>query len=130
MHALVSTRARKKISLTALIDVVFILLMFFMLTSSFSQWQAVDLAAPASAPAATVNEPQIIYLNPEGKFTLVNGDHVSAANLAVQFDLAQSVIIIPAPETALQTLVTGIEALKQSGFARVTLGKPSLPGAN
>ena len=35
--------ARKLIGLTPLIDVVFILLLFFMLTSSFFQWQSLDL---------------------------------------------------------------------------------------
>lgn len=34
---------RRLISLTPLIDVVFILLVFFMLASSFSQWRTVDL---------------------------------------------------------------------------------------
>lgn len=42
------TRSKQRIGLTALIDVVFILLMFFMLTSSFTQRQAVAIPVPSS----------------------------------------------------------------------------------
>jgi len=40
-------RRRALISLTPLIDVVFILLVFFMLASSFLDWRAIELSAPA-----------------------------------------------------------------------------------
>lgn len=43
---------QRRISLTPLIDVVFLLLMFFILTSSFVQWRQIDLyAAEDKAPA-------------------------------------------------------------------------------
>lgn len=45
-------RRRALISLTPLIDVVFILLVFFMLASSFLDWRAIDLSAPASGDRA------------------------------------------------------------------------------
>ena len=41
------------ISLTPLIDVVFILLVFFMLASSFLDWRSVDLTVSSGAGAAT-----------------------------------------------------------------------------
>lgn len=41
-----------KISLTPLIDVVFILLVFFMLASSFLDWRSIRLSAAAETPAA------------------------------------------------------------------------------
>ncbi|MBK6278385.1 MAG: biopolymer transporter ExbD [Gammaproteobacteria bacterium] len=34
---------RSRISLTALIDVVFILLLFFMLTTQFTRWRSLDV---------------------------------------------------------------------------------------
>ena len=42
-----ASRRRALIGLTPLIDVVFILLVFFMLASSFLDWRAIDLTAPA-----------------------------------------------------------------------------------
>lgn len=44
-------RRRSLISLTPLIDVVFILLVFFMLASSFLHWRSIELTPPA--PVAT-----------------------------------------------------------------------------
>lgn len=46
------TRRRAVISLTPLIDVVFILLVFFMLASSFLDWRAIDLGTPLRTGSA------------------------------------------------------------------------------
>ncbi len=43
-----ATRTHRRISLTPLIDVVFLLLVFFMLSSSFIRWRQVDLHAGTS----------------------------------------------------------------------------------
>ncbi|WP_297770968.1 biopolymer transporter ExbD [uncultured Roseovarius sp.] len=45
---------RRKLSLTSLIDVIFLLLLFFMLSSTFSQFSEVDLATAGQghAPAS------------------------------------------------------------------------------
>ncbi len=42
-------RRRQLISLTPLIDVVFILLVFFMLASSFLDWRSIELSAPGAS---------------------------------------------------------------------------------
>ena len=47
---------RALISLTPLIDVVFILLVFFMLASSFLDWRSIDLNTPAQAAAGSSME--------------------------------------------------------------------------
>lgn len=53
LRAATDGRRRALISLTPLIDVVFILLVFFMLASSFLDWRAIDLDPPARAGAAS-----------------------------------------------------------------------------
>ena len=50
--AAAAQKKRPLISLTPLIDVVFILLVFFMLASSFLDWRSIDLSTPAAAEAA------------------------------------------------------------------------------
>ncbi|THK40217.1 hypothetical protein E8Q33_15080, partial [Methylophaga sp. SB9B] len=40
---------RRLISLTPLIDVVFILLLFFMLSSGFTQWRQMDITAASES---------------------------------------------------------------------------------
>ncbi len=49
LRAVTDGRRRALISLTPLIDVVFILLVFFMLPSSFLDWRAIDLDPPGQA---------------------------------------------------------------------------------
>jgi biopolymer transport protein ExbD len=60
-------RRRPLISLTPLIDVVFILLVFFMLASSFLDWRAIGLTAPADAAAGgSVEGTLLVEVRPEG----------------------------------------------------------------
>ena len=73
------------ISLTPLIDVVFILLIFFMLASSFLDWQQVEIQAlrPGSQPA-TPNERQIVMIEKTGDGGLrLDGKILSAGELAI-----------------------------------------------
>lgn len=52
-----------RISLTPLIDVVFILLLFFMLASTFSHWQQMTLSNVAQGkPSAALNFPVQIFV--------------------------------------------------------------------
>ncbi|WP_181905489.1 ExbD/TolR family protein [Aestuariispira insulae] len=50
------------ISLTPLIDVVFILLIFFMLASSFLDWNQITIRGGSNAPAATASNDQQIAI--------------------------------------------------------------------
>ena len=60
-------RRRRAISLTALIDVVFILLLFFMLTSTFTHWKAIELEAPqASVQLNSPSEVELLRLGSNG----------------------------------------------------------------
>lgn len=52
-----SRSRRKGISLTPLIDIVFILLTFFMLTSTFTRWKAVALRFPVAGPDVDPKNP-------------------------------------------------------------------------
>ncbi|MBO9467823.1 biopolymer transporter ExbD [Tropicibacter sp. R15_0] len=46
------TRPRRRLSMTSLIDVIFLLLLFFMLTSTFTRFSEVELTAAGSGGAA------------------------------------------------------------------------------
>ena len=61
---------RRPISLTPLIDVVFILLMFFMLTSAFTRWKAVDLRLPTTSSDTSPKKPQALLLHTDGSLSL------------------------------------------------------------
>lgn len=57
---------RRRLSMTSLIDVIFLLLLFFMLTSTFSRYGEVSLAAAGSAGAApSIDRPVFVQLSPD-----------------------------------------------------------------
>lgn len=59
-------------NLTPLIDIVFLLLVFFMLTSHFVQEQAIDIDLPVAQSGEAVSEDRQLELviNAEGRFLL------------------------------------------------------------
>lgn len=73
-------RARKRLSMTSLVDVIFLLLLFFMLTSTFSKFAEVELtsAAPGSAVSADT-PPLFLQLSPDA--TNLNGESFTLRNL-------------------------------------------------
>ncbi|SEL04145.1 outer membrane transport energization protein ExbD [Roseovarius azorensis] len=58
---------RRKLSLTSLIDVIFLLLLFFMLSSTFSQFSEVDLATAGAGPVGGAEVlPVFVQLRADG----------------------------------------------------------------
>jgi len=58
---------RRKLSLTSLIDVIFLLLLFFMLSSTFSQFSEVELASAGQGQAAvSESRPIFVQLREDG----------------------------------------------------------------
>ncbi len=57
----------RRLALTPLIDVVFLLLLFFMLTTTFSRLGEIDLApAAAGGAVGTATPPAFVQLSPDG----------------------------------------------------------------
>ncbi|TVQ92882.1 MAG: biopolymer transporter ExbD [Chromatiaceae bacterium] len=115
-------RSRRLVSLTPLIDVVFILLLFFLLASSFQRWQGLNLAGTGSAGAADEPPPALLVrIQADGALDL-NGEPVGLDELAATLrrqlgrrpDLA--VIVEPAATVTLQPLVAVLEQLAAAGI--------------
>ena len=49
-------KPRRRLSMTSLIDVIFLLLLFFMLTSTFSKFSEVELASAAGSAQAAPSD--------------------------------------------------------------------------
>jgi biopolymer transport protein ExbD len=113
-----------KIGLTPLIDVVFILLLFFMLTSTFTQRKNLDLAVPATAAdLAPVDEPITLELNTQGLF---NEDVPLAvedipARLQARLAKGDPVVINVADGVPLETSVAIMDVLKAAHARAVVL---------
>lgn len=75
------TRVEPKFSLAAMIDVIFLLLMFFMLTSKFVTPSALNLQLPSSQTTTTSNEPGMtISIDNSGRYKL-NGRRTTQEKL-------------------------------------------------
>ena len=72
---------RRKLSLTSLIDVIFLLLLFFMLSSTFSQFSEVELATAGQGQAA-VSESRPIFVQLREDGLRVNAREVPLDGLA------------------------------------------------
>ncbi len=136
-------RSAKKLGLTALIDVVFILLMFFMLTSSFVQWRSFDLASTGTAAPTTTNSstPALLIVHEDGSLTgvlsmeqhhwpsldsaLLDGPQGLQAGFALHQQTPENsstLTLLPEPQVNVQRLVTLMARLKESGIRNLNLG--------
>ena len=107
------------LSLTPLIDVVFLLLVFFMLASTFSRFSSLSLSAKTSQGNTTqISNFILVRVNKEGGVD-VNGKEVATDHLVSAIDeLAQQqdmkLIIKPLDGASVQHLVTVLEHAKRS----------------
>ncbi|HEY7883452.1 MAG TPA: biopolymer transporter ExbD [Cellvibrionaceae bacterium] len=117
-------------SLTPLIDVVFILLVFFMLASSFVKWRAVELDAAGNSPAASNTSPlEPLTLTVSAEQTQLNGETMPLAQMLplIQTHLQkhhdQVLRVQPLADTSLQTVIHLLDALQYEGITRLTMNR-------
>jgi biopolymer transport protein ExbD len=129
--SLTAKKKNKRISLTPLIDAVFILLLFFMLTANFTQQHIQSLNSLGDSNDASKSSQNIIILNRFGEMLVLddsylpqnieftsNIDHVLTAS-----DLKLPFVILPYQDTSVQFIVTMIERLQRHKINDVTIGQ-------
>jgi len=115
------------LNLTSLIDVMFLLLIFFMVTSTFRNQPAITLVLPRSATAAeTLDTPVILFLTAEGEVYLndapVPKSELSSRLEELHTESKDNRMVLRADEAASHGDVVGlIDTIKQSGFTRISL---------
>jgi biopolymer transport protein ExbD len=116
-------RPRRRPALTPLIDVVFLLLVFFMLAAQFGREGALDLATGGGAGEYR-GPPRLVTLRPDG--VALNG--VSLAEEALAEALApltdgpdDAVVLRPEGGADVQRLTDLAERLNAAGFTRLIL---------
>ena len=115
--------AKRTPSLTPMIDVVFLLLVFFMLAARFGQDMAVPVAA-AGTGAPYQGPPRLIDVTPSG--LALNGqpqdvEAVIAALPALMQSGSDPILLRARDGANLQRIVTLIEALQNAGFSQLVL---------
>jgi len=124
-------REDPEINLTSLIDVVFTLIIFFVVTTTFDERSAIQLDLPqASAPEQLAPaEPLTIVVDAGGRYFIgsseVLGRDAAALRGAIEQaagdDRQRPVVLRADAKTPHQAVVTALDTLGQLGFGRVSI---------
>jgi biopolymer transport protein ExbD len=111
-----------------LIDVVFMLLMFFMLTSTFVKWKSITLSVPVASGAKTSAQEdlQFIVLHDSGVVSFYGETTQKKQSVSIvlpQVDATKTLLVLPEENTSVQLIVRTLEQLKAAGVTRLSLGK-------
>ena len=122
-------RKRPRLSLTPLIDVIFLLLLFFMLSSTFMRYGTLEIAStPTREGAGAASDSRLALATVRaGGVVAVNGETVAAPDLAPRLEaLAEAgvdgVLVRATSGSSTQDLVTVLEILSD-GPLPVRLGQ-------
>jgi biopolymer transport protein ExbD len=119
------------VNLTPMIDVVFLLLLFFMVSTSFIRESSlkVDLPEATGISAQTQDEPIDIIISTDGTFTIKDIELIDANRESISKVLKQVVADNPDPHilisadanTEYQNIVTAMDTAQELGYTRLTL---------
>ncbi len=121
--------SRRLISLTPLIDVVFILLVFFMLASSGLDWRAVDLTiSGGSGDAQSPSRAIQIRLKADGSLSLgAETMDIDALRTRMSATIAEApqrqIVIRSEPGVRLQRAIDTLDLLKAEGAGNISFSR-------
>lgn len=118
----------RRLALTPLIDIVFLLLVFFMLASTFLRYSRIDVGS--SQPGRAVHAlagAQFVRVHAEGRLDL-NGAPVTADDLLARLDAkadspSARVIVRPMDGTHVQDLVSALEHIRKSRIRQIIIAR-------
>ncbi len=112
--------------MTPLIDVVFILLLFFMLVSQFHRWQTLRVSTAVQDSTQGQHPAVLVRVQAEGQLDL-NGEPLSLAALSERLGALRAkypqlrVQVQAADAVSLQTLVNVFDQLQAAGVENLVL---------
>lgn len=120
-----------EINLTALIDVVFTLIIFFVVTTSFNNRPALKITLPNSAASQveTQRQPLVVLIDLSGNYYVGNSALVRS-NLAslkeairqqAGTDTERTIVIQADAKTSHQSVITAMDAIGQLGFSKLSI---------
>ena len=131
-------REDSEISLTALIDVVFLLLIFFMVSATFDRTKALEMELPTAetGEGKPAGDALVLRLEEDGGYRLgigLDGDPVPPDGLRAALEAADRdlpLIIRAHPEASCQALVHVLDVARKLALERVSVEViPSAPAA-
>lgn len=119
-------RRGRRLSLTSLIDVIFLLLLFFMLSSTFTKFSEVEITGGRSGFNNASQRPDIIInLTIDG--WRINGTHILEAQVSDILNHhigsgAKTAVILVDDQISSQLLVSAVESVKRTGL-KISVGR-------
>lgn len=119
------------IDLTALIDVVFTLIIFFVVTTSFNNRSALKITLPSSSASQVEaqKKPLLVLVDRSGNYyvgdsALVRNDLASLKDAIRQQsgnDRERTIVIQADAKASHQSVITAMDAIGQLGFTRLSI---------
>ena len=114
----IASRKRKPVSLTSLIDVIFLLLLFFMLSSTFSKYSELEVNASKAGSGSAAEKPNI-FISLEPGAWKINGSETLPEDVLGKLqnfkdDKTSKAIMQIREGVSSQTLVDALELLRQA----------------
>ncbi|QIE43490.1 ExbD/TolR family protein [Meridianimarinicoccus aquatilis] len=120
------------VSLVAMVDVLMIMLVFFMVTSTYLDLDMIPVAetgedtSPQTATDAEATRPIMLRIGADGR-SYLGGRAVSVAGLSeqlsdiVRHNPAVEVLVLPSGQADVQALVSVMDSITQSGVTRMRI---------
>ena len=120
-----------EINLVSLIDVVFCIIIFLVVTTNFDQRSALKLVLPTSQANSEIDpgEPLTLVVDADGRFFVGNNEVLKrdvaslkdAIVLVAGTDRDRPVVLRADARTPHQSVITAMDALGQVGFKRISI---------
>ncbi len=124
-------REAPEISLTSLIDVVFTLIIFFVITTTFDERSALKLELPEATRSlqAAPQDPLIVVVDGDGRYFVGSNevlkrdsDSLRAAIEATAGENRDRQVILRGDARAShQSVITALDAIGKAGFSRISI---------
>ena len=123
------------INITPMLDVVFIMLIFFIVTTSFVKERGLEVSRPSTTPPREVkhDEGPIVVRIDGGSFIILEGRILEPGAVAANLERARaekpdSALIVAAnPEADTDALVTVLDAARMVGIESVSVATTETP---
>jgi len=131
------TSAKKSlVNLTPLIDMVFILLIFFMLASNFVEWQYFELEIGEMEELVIDHDKVSIIRIAEDHTYFLNNKRLPLNNIVIEIrkrvrtDVEHPIVVQLAQNAKLQSMIDVLDSLQKFASANVSVAKPENTSKN
>lgn len=111
---------RRRMALTPLVDVIFLLLLFFMLSSTFSRFAEIELIQAAEGAASAGLETERVFVQLGAERLVLNGTPIGLDDLAQRLEAGQVLVSLD-EDTSAQRLVDLLVRLRGRDDLAVTV---------